>query len=448
MLEKIKIHNFKSIVDLDVNFKNINILCGNNGEGKTSIIHAILLCCQSINNSNTADGKIIKIGDYLEIKNENLSDEIKIILTDNLNQNKEITYKRNEDVSEQNPYILNVNPSSQENIYSFEYEKGIFYLSSNKAGITDTYKKGNNIFGSDGSETISFLFNHRDNSLNENYLNNLSKYLIYKGKSTDICKSPNFFKHVRFWFEYITGETIRIEPIPQTNQFILFINYGSRGIRTINTGTGFSFVLPIIIACLGSVLISKDIDIKPTIIIENPEVFLHPLAQEKLGDFFLFCSDFIQLIIETHSEYIIKQIADKKIKDAQLIVVHKNNNHTEIQYFDKEQFKTDSYLEIIYRAFGIATKDLHILLYDMFQQKSSNVDSIKNFDEFLIEQFPNIPKKQRIFKNRTYNSLPTYIRNSIHHPSGKDANGNEYRYNLEELKQSIDFMLDNIENIK
>jgi predicted ATPase len=69
-----------------------------------------------------------------------------------------------------------------------------------------------------------------------------------------------------------------------------------------NVGVGVSQVLPIVLACL---LASEE----STIIIEQPELHLHPAMQTKLTDFFIatmLCNK--QLIIETHSEYIINQL--------------------------------------------------------------------------------------------------------------------------------------------
>ena len=55
MIKELKIRNFKSINNLDIKFKKLNILCGENASGKTSIIHAILLCSQ-----NEKNGKNLK----------------------------------------------------------------------------------------------------------------------------------------------------------------------------------------------------------------------------------------------------------------------------------------------------------------------------------------------------------------------------------------------------
>ncbi|MDR2942711.1 MAG: AAA family ATPase [Treponema sp.] len=85
-----------------------------------------------------------------------------------------------------------------------------------------------------------------------------------------------------------------------------------------NVGVGVSQILPIILTCL---LAPEE----STIIIEQPELHLHPAMQSRLADFFvsaILCNK--QLIIETHSEYIINRLrlriinwpSEKSINDS------------------------------------------------------------------------------------------------------------------------------------
>ena len=51
MLKSLKVENFKSIVDKDICLKNLNVLTGLNGSGKSSILQILALLKQSINNN-------------------------------------------------------------------------------------------------------------------------------------------------------------------------------------------------------------------------------------------------------------------------------------------------------------------------------------------------------------------------------------------------------------
>lgn len=69
-----------------------------------------------------------------------------------------------------------------------------------------------------------------------------------------------------------------------------------------HVGVGVSQVLPILVMCL---LAETD----TTLIIEQPELHLHPKVQTLLGDFFLSMAMLgKQCIVETHSEYIINRL--------------------------------------------------------------------------------------------------------------------------------------------
>ena len=68
MIKSIHIKNFKSIKDINLQFGNLNVFCGENASGKTSIIHALLIAAQKIKSDYTADGLIIKIGELSELK--------------------------------------------------------------------------------------------------------------------------------------------------------------------------------------------------------------------------------------------------------------------------------------------------------------------------------------------------------------------------------------------
>jgi predicted ATPase len=70
----------------------------------------------------------------------------------------------------------------------------------------------------------------------------------------------------------------------------------------IHVGTGVSQVLPILVLGL---LAQSD----STLVIEHPELHLHPGAQARLADFFLFLAlTGRQIIVETHSEYILHRL--------------------------------------------------------------------------------------------------------------------------------------------
>lgn len=81
------------------------------------------------------------------------------------------------------------------------------------------------------------------------------------------------------------------------------------GLDLTSVGVGVSQVLPVVVACLRTPKGSL-------ILLEQPELHLHPAVQQKLGDFLLAmarCGR--QLIVETHSEYLVSRLRRRIAED-------------------------------------------------------------------------------------------------------------------------------------
>ena len=105
---------------------------------------------------------------------------------------------------------------------------------------------------------------------------------------------------VNYWMDYLLGFQIRVKSIPEVDQVIAtYANSKSnRYYRATNVGTGVTYIAMLIIAALSC----RKGD---TLIIENPEIHLHPRAQSRLMEFAAFlCERGLQIIMETHSDHI------------------------------------------------------------------------------------------------------------------------------------------------
>ena len=100
----------------------------------------------------------------------------------------------------------------------------------------------------------------------------------------DNMEDTTLRSQVAYWLNHILGTTVKTENI-QDNIIVAYqAPHDVEAYSPLNTGFGTSMVFPILIACLTA-------KIGDTIIIENPEVHLHPKAQSKLADFFcIYCS--------------------------------------------------------------------------------------------------------------------------------------------------------------
>lgn len=101
------------------------------------------------------------------------------------------------------------------------------------------------------------------------------------------------------------------------------VSAGSAERDLTQVGVGASQAIPILVGVLeasrGSV-----------IIIEQPELHLHPSAQAKLADFLLFARPDVTILVETHSEALITRLRRRVVeKEA-------NSKRINIQFFEKD----------------------------------------------------------------------------------------------------------------
>lgn len=84
-----------------------------------------------------------------------------------------------------------------------------------------------------------------------------------------------------------------------------------------SVGVGVSQILPVIVLCL----LAEPGDL---VILEQPELHLHPALQQELGDFLLDCANSgRQLLVETHSEHLVnrlrRRVADPSGADEDMV---------------------------------------------------------------------------------------------------------------------------------
>ena len=83
----------------------------------------------------------------------------------------------------------------------------------------------------------------------------------------------------------------------------------SEEVRMDSLGVGFSQLAPIILLCLTS-------GFGDTILLEQPELHLHPSVQQKFGDFLLVMSKDKQIIVETHSDHLLNRVR-RRVAESQ-----------------------------------------------------------------------------------------------------------------------------------
>lgn len=183
---------------------------------------------------------------------------------------------------------------------------------------------------------------------------------------------------------------------------------------------------------------------------EEPETNLHPSAQLEMYNSIKELSKSNQVIITTHSPYIVKKLAEDNIKP---IVVKRDveNNVSSISQLDEQVLAHDDYVsmnEINYIAFEEPTVEYHQELFAFLQGGEKTVDGVdamfeQKYDWFQIDNKGKLVMVDGSPIERKH-SLPYCVRNQIDHPNDK----NKIYADREIRKASIDIMREAILKMK
>lgn len=303
MLKQLDIQNFKSIDNTTLKLAPLTLLMGANSSGKSTVIQALMLLIKNSQNSNrySMEELIRYLNDFAAIRNKkNNAKSIHITATDNLGNSHEMemtavgTFK-----TTHLPYL-------------FELEAGaegqeLFYLNANRIGAQDLVQVSERKVGNLGE----FLFSTFDKIKGKKLPDTL---LRFEGSKT-------ISYQVSQWMSFITGTQTELITENLSDQVKVSFNVKELDahVSPFNLGAGMSYLAKVIIICL----MAKKGDL---ILLENPEVQLHPKAQAQLGVFLSFiASRGIQLIVETHCEHLINKIAYEVYADhlaSDEVVIH------------------------------------------------------------------------------------------------------------------------------
>ena len=234
-------------------------------------------------------------------------------------------------------------------------------------------------------------------------------------------------------------ETIKFDKVgnPVNNSFPIYFNKHGNSVDINQLSTGEKQIV-----CRGGRLLKNVGNMNDGIVlIDEPELSLHPIWQKKILDYYcdLFTKStkqIAQVIVATHSEYVIESALKKN--DCLVIILKDNSGTIEAERITAPDLLGDiTIAEINYKAFNVYSIDYHNELYSYYQQKVGTESSIEKTDDSIFKSpFYDQGKhsKQDSYKNRVYKTLPTYIRNATHH---RDSNR---KYTPDELKESTELL--------
>lgn len=345
MITKINIQNFKSLEDVTIKCRNLNVLTGLNGMGKSSLIQMLLLLRQSYEKGflTDEDGGLILNGDLVDIgtakealyefaKKEEINfniefkDEGKIIekrwfFTYEVNQPDKKEEERKYSDSDFMPYSeAEKRPKKLKSLSLFK-KNNFKYLNAdrwvkNEYGVSDLQVYRYRSLGKHGEYTAHYLNHFGTTPIHED--------LLFSGNDVN-----NLETQVSAWMSEISpGTKVVTARILGSNTVKLRYKIQAEKNSTtelspLNVGFGITYVLPVLAALLSAR--SGDI-----LLIENPESHIHPKGQSLIGELMAMVAQTgVQVFVETHSDHVLNgiRVAVKKgvsEKMVNLLFFHRN----------------------------------------------------------------------------------------------------------------------------
>lgn len=287
MLKKLIIQNFKCFLNATTDLKALNLFVGANSSGKSSAIQALRLCLDNVgkpqNRLSLMTSKDKKIGRFFELGSFLTPDKsFSIQLDTNIGYVK-TSYNFGDDARSLSLVKVKSDPSA---LAAELASIPVFYLPANRNSAKDVYPMNldpESSIGLNGEYIIDYYAHHSGDVLDGEIISDNSLKTL-EGQ-------------VNYWLKLLTGYTMTVKPYGETYR-VLYKNIIGRELRPYHVGTGVSFISVMLIVCLS---ISRG----GLVIIENPEIHLHPKAQAIATNFFsLIARSGRQMIIETHSDHI------------------------------------------------------------------------------------------------------------------------------------------------
>jgi predicted ATPase len=328
VLIELRLDLFKCFRALRLRLAPFTLLTGANASGKSTVIQALTLLHQSAIDTNWSgellfDGSILSLGtlgDVVDKVNGRRSFSIGLSGTDfHCDWSFESGDSSDEDARSADREsiavpLANVSLRADGKELSAEFGvKGsllpphpstaraalaklierITYVSAERMGPRETYP----LFDASRHDTVGPRGERAPGKLYWYENDSVLEPMRFAGES-----APTLYKQTQAWLsDFFPGASFDV-------QRVLRANLVTMGIRTSNdtdyhrpqhVGFGLTHVLPILVACLNA----REEDL---ILIENPEVHLHPLGQMKMGMFLArVAASGVQMIVETHSDHVL-----------------------------------------------------------------------------------------------------------------------------------------------
>lgn len=345
MLRRIKLANFKCFEFLDLPCAPLNLLCGLNGMGKSSVIQALLVLRQSFEAGDLQDGRLILGGALTDLGagSDVLFEDAPMefigfaLHADDVSHpwRQVFGYSRAGDqltvVGSGDP-LPSIGPAEEIGVPPIWSDAPPFggrlaYVQAERIGPRKFYPL------SEARARRADLGVHGEYTWN--YLNDRKDELL---KADDLrCGDKvgrRMIDTVDHWLQYVSpGARLELESVLAADAVIAGFTFeqsgdvATRQYRATNVGFGMSYVLPVVVALLG--------ETGTLCLVENPEAHLHPRGQTKLAELAVRAAAAgVQVFVETHSDHFMDGVRIA-VRDGLI-----QPTDTAIHYFERTDGRT------------------------------------------------------------------------------------------------------------
>ena len=346
MLNQLDLNTFKCFELLRLPLGPLTLLCGTNASGKSSVLQSIALLHQTMRDHEWStrlmlNGSLTKLGTVTDVVDQLTGrGSFDIGLTDQDitcrwkfsgdRQDMSLKVDRVEtgDIVHDNPaelqFLLPVD-AALASVSLVSRVRDLTYITAEREGPRETYpledQHAVRVVGPQGQNAVSVLYRARDE--------HISTKLMVEGVAPTLLHQLGA-RLASFFF----GCAIDVQQVPKANAVTLGIRTSSDTgfLRPVHCGFGITQILPIIVATLsltkGSIML-----------IENPEVHLHPAGQALMGQLLAEAAHAgIQTIVETHSDHVLNGI--RRSVKSELILAEE----VEIHFFKQRSLDASQVL--------------------------------------------------------------------------------------------------------
>ena len=320
MLTRIDLRHFKCFETLKLPLCPLTLLSGANASGKSSVMQALVLLHQTMREHEWSsrlmlNGSAVRLGAVADVVDQvhgRRDCGIALLDDDAASYQWEFEGERDEmsmvvrrahgetgagdgwDVDGSQPlHHLLPAPAADQSLTS--RLRRLTYLTAERLGPRELYAfddpRLTPVVGPRGEYAVSVLHSGRD-------------VRVLRRLAIDGVPPTRFRQVEARMARFFPGCVLAVEQVPGANAATLGIRISADTDfhRPVHTGFGLTQVLPIVVAGLSA-------DEDDLLLIENPEVHLHPAGQAAMGEFLSeVAAAGVQVVIETHSDHVLNGI--------------------------------------------------------------------------------------------------------------------------------------------